>query len=186
MDSLPQMNDSITSATLSNDYDTVYAPGGRMTSKELRDAAESIRIVRGVPGMTYAVFSGDSILEFQVLGFREFKQPARIELKDQFNIGTNTAAFTGYIAAKLVEAKKIKWNTELLSLFPQLRKTARPVYQKITLQELLSSRSRIQPFMDISEWFKIPNYTGTMSAKRRSLYLLDAAAKTQYEKFPHR
>ena len=87
-------------------------------TRSVHEAAESIRIVRGVPGMVYAVFSKDSILDFAVLGYRVFKSKDPIEKNDRFNIGTNTAAITAYIAAKLVESGKIKWNTQLLLFFP--------------------------------------------------------------------
>src|SRR6476646_3149592 len=66
-------------------------------TQSLREAAESIRLIRGVPGMVYAVFSKDSIIDFAALGYRAFKSKARIEKYDRFNIGTNTAAFTAYI-----------------------------------------------------------------------------------------
>jgi len=139
-----------------------------VVEETLKQKAESIRIIRGVPGMVYAVFSKDSIIDFQVLGYRVFKMKDHIEINDRFNIGTNTAAFTAYIAAKLVDAKKIKWNTPLLKIFPEFNKKTFPVYKTITLQDLLSSRTRIPPFMEISEWFKIPNYPGNIIAKRKS------------------
>jgi len=134
----------------------------------LKEEAETIRKIRGVPGMVYAVFSKDSIIDFQALGYRVFKLKNRIEMNDHFNIGTNTAAFTAYIAAKLVEAGKIKWNTQLLKIYPEFSKKTFPVYKMITFQDLLSSRTRIPSFMDISDWFKIPNYPGSVISKRKA------------------
>jgi CubicO group peptidase (beta-lactamase class C family) len=137
-----------------------------VSSLSLREAAESIRIVRGVPGMVYAVFSKDSIFEFQTLGYRVFKQKDPIEKNDRFNIGTNTAAITAYVAARLVEAGKIKWTTPLLEVFPGFRKKTLPVYKSIRFQDLLSSRTRLQPFMEMSDWFKIPDIKGNIVDKR--------------------
>ena len=135
-------------------------------SPSLREAAEAIRIVRGVPGMVYAVFSKDSIFELQTLGYRVFKHKDPIEKYDRFNIGTNTAAVTAYVAARLVEDGKIKWTTPLLEVFPGFRKKTLPVYKSIRFQDLLSSRTRLQPFMEMSEWFKIPDVKGNIVAKR--------------------
>src|SRR5450631_3140024 len=135
----------------------------------LGQAADTIRLVRGVPGMVYAVFSKDSIIDFGVLGYRIFKSKDPIEKNDRFNIGTNTVAFTAYIAAKLVEAGKIKWSTQLLSIFPEFGKKTRPVYKSIRFQDLLSSRTRIPPFMDMSDWFKIPNTKGEIIANDEHL-----------------
>jgi len=136
--------------------------------KSVHEAAESIRIVRGVPGMVYAVFSKDSILDFGVLGYRVFKSKDPIEKNDRFNIGTNTAAFTAYIAAKLVEAGKINWNTQLLSVFPEFSKKAFPVYRSIRFQDLLSSRTRLPVFMEMKDWFRIPETRGDISSRRRA------------------
>ena len=134
----------------------------------LLEAAESIRITRGVPGMAYAVFSNDSIIDFQVIGYRVFKSKDGIERNDRFNIGTNTAAITAYIAARLVETGKIKWATKLLEVFPEFSSKTMPVYKSIQFQDLLSSRTRIQAFMEMSEWFKIPETKGNIISKRRA------------------
>jgi D-alanyl-D-alanine carboxypeptidase len=142
--------------------------GDSGNNQSLRETAESIRITRGVPGMAYAVFSKDSIIDFQVLGYRVFKSKDSIESNDRFNIGTNTAAVTAYIAARLVEAGKIKWTTTLLQIFPGFTKKTLPVYKSIRFEDLLSSRTRIQPFMDIDDWFKIPEVKGDIITKRRA------------------
>ncbi len=138
-----------------------------LRGRSVLEAAESIRLIRGVPGMAYAVFTKDSIIEFAVLGYRVFKSKEHIEKYDRFNIGTNTTAFTTYIAARLVDAGYIKWTTPLLKVFPSFSKTL-PVYRSIRFQDLLSSRSRVQPFMEMSEWFKIPETKGDIVAKRRA------------------
>jgi D-alanyl-D-alanine carboxypeptidase len=143
-------------------------PPEPVVSLSIKEEAESIRKIRGVPGMVYAVFSKDSIIEIQSLGYRVFKSKDQVEINDRFNIGTNTAAFTAYIAARLVEEKKINWNTQLLKIFPEFSEKTLPVYKSISLQDLLSSRTRLPPFMEYSDWFKIPNFKGKIIAKRKS------------------
>ena len=76
------------------------APDENRVIHSSKEEAENIRKIRGVPGIAYAVFSKDSILEMQVSGYRVFKKKNLIELKDHFNIGTNTAAFTAYITGR--------------------------------------------------------------------------------------
>jgi CubicO group peptidase (beta-lactamase class C family) len=153
--------------TVSDTTDSIQSlPGDTISSQTIRDKAESIRIVRGVPGMAYAVFSKDSIIEFQVIGYRVFKKKDTIERYDRFNIGTNTAAITAYIGAKLVESGKIKWNTQLLEVFPGFKKKTLPVYKSIRFEDLLNSRTRLPSFMEMSEWFKIPNTKGNIVSKR--------------------
>ena len=152
-------------------------------AQSLHQMADSIRLMRGVPGIVYAVFSKDSILEFQTLGFRVFKLKDPIERNDRFNIGTNTAAFTAYIAAKLVESGKLKWSTKLLQIFPEFKLKTFPVYQSITLQDLVASRSRIQPYNDISDWYKMPDFKGNIIEKRKSFTYWMLQRKPNMENF---
>ncbi|HYC29715.1 MAG TPA: hypothetical protein VEB42_12875, partial [Chitinophagaceae bacterium] len=81
--------------------------------------ADSVRRVRGIPAIGYAVFTSDQILDMGVVGYRKYRTKDSVQLADRFHIGTNTFAFTSYIAAKLVEAKKITWVTTYAQLFPQ-------------------------------------------------------------------
>jgi CubicO group peptidase (beta-lactamase class C family) len=153
------------------------------SGQSLRDAADSIRVIRGVPGMAYAVFSKDSVFDFQVIGYRVFKLKDSIERNDRFNIGTNTTAFTAYIAARLVESGKIKWTTKLLQIFPEFSRKTLPVYRNINLQDLLGSRSRVQPFMEMNEWSNIPGTAGDIVAKRKSFTYWVLQQKPNMENF---
>ncbi len=148
-----------------------------------RAAADSIRIIRGVPGMAYAVFTMDSLLEEEVIGYRVFKLKDTIDSNDRFYLGTNTAAFTAYIAAHLVEAGKIKWTTPLLKIFPEFKKKAFPVYQSITLEDLLSCRTRFQPFMTPDDWTHIPRSAGNVMTKRRTFTQYMLQQKPDMESF---
>jgi CubicO group peptidase (beta-lactamase class C family) len=154
-----------------------------LETKSIHDQAEEIRLVRGVPGMAYAVFSKDSLFEFGVLGYRVFKSKDPIEKNDRFNIGTNTAAFTAYIAARLVDAGKIKWNTTVLKVYPEFEAKTKPVYKNTTFLDLLSSRSRVQAFMDMGDWFKIPDSKGDIVAKRRAFTYWMLQHKPDMENF---
>jgi CubicO group peptidase (beta-lactamase class C family) len=148
-----------------------------------RQAADSIRMIRGVPGIAFAVFTEDSVLEESVIGYRTFRSKDTIRMKDRFLIGTNTVAFTAYIAARLVEAGKIKWNTPLLKIFPEFKKKAFPVYQSITLEDLLTSRTRIQPFNSLDDWYRIPDVNGNIIAKRKAFTFYMLQQKPNMENF---
>jgi CubicO group peptidase (beta-lactamase class C family) len=137
-------------------------------SQQMVNTADSVRLTRRIPGMVYAVFTSDSILEIGAVGYKKYRTKDSIHINDRFDIGTNTAAFTSYIAAMMVQAGKIKWNSKLLDIFPEFKKQTLPVYENITLSELLSNQTRLPPYSEIDDWYKIPMLEGTtMSAKRR-------------------
>ncbi|MBS1596838.1 MAG: beta-lactamase family protein [Bacteroidetes bacterium] len=144
-------------------------------SQTLRDIADSVRLSRGVPGLVYAVFTSDSILDQGACGVRKYRTKDSIRITDCFDIGLNTAAFTSYIAAKMVEEKKINWDTKLLDIFPDFKKKAFPVYKNLTLVDLLSNRTVVPLYTELNDLSRIPNIEGkTMSSKRRqfTMYML--------------
>ena len=143
--------------------------------QSLIKTADSVRLTRSIPAMVYAVFTSDSILEMGAVGFRKYKTKDSVRINDRFDIGTNTAAFTSYIAAMMVQDGKIEWTTKVLDIYPEFKKQALPVYQHITLFELLTNQTRLPPYTEMDDWYKIPNIEGkTMSAKRKkfTLYML--------------
>jgi CubicO group peptidase (beta-lactamase class C family) len=140
--------------------------------QSLKNSADSIRMSRGIPGMAFAIFTGDSIIAEGVVGYRQFHTHDSIRMRDRFDVGTNAAAFTSYIAGRMVESGKINWDTKFLDVYPEFKKKVLPVYEGLTLSALLSNRSRIPPYALMDDWYKIPNIVGkTMSEKRRKLSL---------------
>lgn len=107
---------------------------------------DSIKNQYQIVGLTYAVFTQNQILELGALGKRRINDTMLVRTTDRFHIGSNTKAITAFIAAKLVEAKKIKWDTKYFDLFPGMRTAAKNAYWKITLQDLLSHRAHINPY----------------------------------------
>lgn len=115
----------------------------RAWAGDVTDFAEKLRVAHHLPELGYAVVSSDQVLVLEVLGTRKMgaKLPARVS--DRFRIGSNTKAVTALIAASLVQAGTIDWSTRYFSLFPSLEKTSDPAYAGVTLEALLSFRTRL-------------------------------------------
>ena len=129
--------------------------------------ADSLRKANQIPEIAFAVITKDSILETAYLGYHKINSPDTASSTDRFPIGSNTKAMTGFIAAKLVETKKIKWDTRFFDLYPEWKAKADTGYWKITLQDLLSHRARIQPFTNDKEYDKLPQFTGNKQERRK-------------------
>ncbi len=129
--------------------------------------ADSIRKYRSVPGMVYAVFTADRILEIQTSGTRKFKTKDSIQITDHFHIGTNTAIFTTYLAAKMAESGKIRWNTQLIKALPELQGNSMKLYHTITLQQLLSQRAGIRPYSNPDDYKGIEP-SGSLELQRKT------------------
>jgi CubicO group peptidase (beta-lactamase class C family) len=108
--------------------------------------ADSIRIAYKIPELSYAVIDSKTILEIAAIGKHSTELPDTATIDDRFHIGSNTKAMTAFIIAKYVEKGKLKWDTQFFDIFPEWKKNSNVEYHKITLQDLLSHRARIQPF----------------------------------------
>ncbi|UCE50381.1 MAG: beta-lactamase family protein, partial [Phycisphaerales bacterium] len=64
-----------------------------------------------------------------------------VGLNDLWHIGSCSKAMTATLAAKLVEEGRLRWDTTLAEVFPELAEKLDPVKRGITLEQLLSHRS---------------------------------------------
>src|SRR6185436_11670085 len=83
--------------------------------------ADSIRKARGIPGIAYAVFRDNQVIEMGVSGYRKYRTRDSLIVTDRFHIGTNSFALVSWIAGRMVETGKIKWSTTFVSLFPEYK-----------------------------------------------------------------
>lgn len=150
----------------------------------LAKTADSIRIESSIPELAYVTLTSDSILLKNTLGYHRSdlqNDQNKAKATDYFHLGSNSKAITGFIAAFLVESKKISWTTKFFALFPELKKDANPDFYEITLADLLSHRARIKPYTSGTEFQSLPKFTGLQAEQRKQFvaYLLknDALAK---------
>jgi CubicO group peptidase (beta-lactamase class C family) len=116
---------------------------------------DSMRKVYNYPSVAYGVIRNDSILVMNVVGYRDIDNKDRAQPQDHYHIGSNTKAFTGFLAGKLVEEHLLDWDTKFFELYPELKKESNPAYYDMTLRQLLSHRARMINFNQNSEVYPI-------------------------------
>lgn len=129
--------------------------------------ADSVRRARGIPAIGYVVFSTDEILDIGVSGYRQYRKRDSVLLTDRFHIGTNTFAFTSWIAARLVEMGKIKWTTTYAQLFPQYKNKVLPAFRDVALKDLLSNQAGLPSYNKPDDFAFVPAFAGDMISQRR-------------------
>ncbi len=130
-------------------------------------SADSIRRMRSIPAIAYIVFSSDSILQSGVSGVRKVKTRDSVSTSDRFHIGTNTFAFTSWLAAKMVESGKISWNTTFASIYPQFKARLLPEYKNIDLKGLLSNSTGLAAYSTIKDFQAMPFFESDIRTQRR-------------------
>jgi D-alanyl-D-alanine carboxypeptidase len=135
--------------------------------------ADSIRKYRGVPGLVYAVFDADKVLDMGVSGVREFRKKDSIRISDRFYTGTNTTAFTAYLAARLIETgKQLQWNTTTLKALPEINGKTMRLYHSVTIRQLLAQRAGIRPYTEPEDQKSMSLLAGSKTEQRRAFATL--------------
>ena len=136
------------------------------TAQEMLKVADSVRKYRNIPGLVYAVFTTEAILDSGCVGVKKMRVKGPIRWQNRFQIGATTATFTAYLAAQMVKEGKISWNTSIIKMFPELEGKSMKIYHKITLQQLLSQNAGLPPYEEYAEWRDIHSLHGTPPQQR--------------------
>lgn len=86
--------------------------------EQLAAFVEEARGLVGVPGAAIAVVQGDKILFERGFGLRELGKPAKVTPTTRFMIGSTTKSLTTLMMARLVDEKKLSWDSPVSQLAP--------------------------------------------------------------------
>lgn len=97
----------------------------------------------GLPALGVAVVKKGRIVAMGTVGTRKTGVKAPVTASDRFHIGSDTKAMTSLLAGMYVEEGKLRWDSTLEEVFPELKKNIAPGWGSITLEGLLSHTSGI-------------------------------------------
>ena len=97
----------------------------------------------GLPALAAAVVLKGGITAAGAVGVRRAGTQSPVSLEDRFHIGSDTKAMTALVAAMLVEAGKLRWDSTVADIFPELSGTMVAALKPVTLEQLLSHTSGI-------------------------------------------
>jgi CubicO group peptidase (beta-lactamase class C family) len=90
--------------------------GARLATFEAEVAA--MLAATGVPGASIAVVQGGEVVFLQGFGVREAGEPEPVTADTLLRIGSVTKSFSSLLAATLVDADRLAWETPLAELLP--------------------------------------------------------------------
>ena len=99
---------------------------------------DPIRVQFELPALAAAVVRNGKIVASGVVGTRRAGTKAPVAIDDRFHIGSDTKAMTSLLAAMLVERGKIRWDSTVAEVFPELVATMDADVKTVTLEQLLS------------------------------------------------
>ena len=120
----------------------------------------------GIPGIIAAITSSEGIVSIGSEGVRRINTKEQITNNDLIHIGSCTKAMTSLLIGTLVADNLIRWDTQLIKVFPELYEAIHPDFHSITVWQLLTHRSRVSA--NAKNWWKYSN----LELKKRRIELL--------------
>lgn len=96
-----------------------------------------------LPALAAAVVKDGRIVAAGAVGTRRFGARIPVTINDRFHLGSDTKAMTALLAAMLVEQRKLRWNSTIGEVFPELAAKMDAGLRTVTLEQLLSHTSGI-------------------------------------------
>lgn len=133
--------------------------------KELATKLAEICRKHDVPAMSAALVNVKGLVQSQCFGVRKRETTDNVELTDRFPIGSNTKSMTATLAAVLVEAGHIEWETSIGEVWPKATdKDLHPDLRKVTLSQLLSHQGGLPSnISDLSNTAWLKHFQETLS-----------------------
>ncbi len=122
--------------------------GNRPRSSSLEDigpAVNQIRKKHDLPAMAAAVIFEGHTVALATVGVRKAGSNVKVTQNDVFHLGSCTKAMTATLIAILIEQGKLRWNTTLAGVFPDLAGNILSAYRNVTLKHLLAHRAGLPP-----------------------------------------
>lgn len=97
----------------------------------------------GLPALAAAVVRDGRIVAAGAVGTRRADRDIPVRIEDRFHIGSDTKAMTSLLAGMLVEAGRLRWDSTIGEVFPDLVGGMDAGFRAVTLGQLLSHTSGI-------------------------------------------
>ena len=115
-------------------------------------AIKPIRQKFNVPAMAVAVVTSDGMKFAGAVGVRKRGTEIPVKLDDLWHLGSDGKAMTGTLIARLVERGKLKWDSTLGEVFPDVAPRMNLEFQKVTLLQLLSHRAGLPANLNLADY----------------------------------
>lgn len=114
------------------------------SNEELAVQLKTIRQQYKIPALCAMAVTSEGPLAVAAVGFRKAGVPAKATVHDLWHLGSDTKVMTAALVGRLVEQNKLRWDSTLAEVFPELEKTMHPDKKDVTVLHLLSHRAGLE------------------------------------------
>src|SRR5215212_2418790 len=90
-----------------------------------------------LPAVAAAVVRNGTVVAAGAVGTRRAGTDTPVTVSDRFHIGSDTKAMTALLAAMFVEEGRLRWDSTVGEVFPELAATMDAGLRRVTLEQLL-------------------------------------------------
>lgn len=125
---------------------------------ELGKFVETSEQLLGVPGVAFGIVQDGKVVFAGGYGVRKLGKPAKVDADTKFMVASNTKAMTTLMLAKLVDEKKLTWDSTATSLLPQFKLGDAETTSKVLVKHLICACTGM-PRQDMEWLFEYKNLT---------------------------
>jgi CubicO group peptidase (beta-lactamase class C family) len=122
------------------------AAGPRAADAESTASADTSQILEtfrkrfDFPALAVVVVKDGKICDRAAVGVRKLGDPTPVTTNDVFQIHSCTKSMSATLAAILIEEGKLRWDTTIAEVFPELKDLMHTQYAAVTMEQLLTHR----------------------------------------------
>jgi CubicO group peptidase (beta-lactamase class C family) len=141
-------------------------PGATNESAGTAEQLEAVRAKYNFPALAVVVVKDGIICDRAAVGIRKIGDPTPVTTNDEFHIGSCTKSMTATLAAMMIEEGKLRWDTTIAEVFPELKGMMDKQYQGVTVEQLLQHRGGVPTKPPTAAWNQAWKQKGTPVEQR--------------------
>lgn len=144
-----------------------HAIAGAATNTNLGTGIEAIRKKHDVPAVAVIATKDGQICDRAAAGVRKHGDPTPITTNDVVHIGSCTKSMTATLAGILIDEGKLRWDTTIAEVLPELKGKMDKQYEAVTVEQLLQHRGGVPGEPPPAVWKRAWEEIGTPREQRR-------------------
>jgi CubicO group peptidase (beta-lactamase class C family) len=120
-----------------------------------------------LPALAVVVVKDGKICDREAVGVRKWGDPTPVTTNDVFHIGSCTKSMTATLTAILIQDGKLRWDTTIAEVFPELKGKMNKQYEAVTVEQLLHHRGGVPADPPPVAWKRAWEQNGTPTQQRR-------------------
>jgi CubicO group peptidase (beta-lactamase class C family) len=127
---------------------------------------EPIRKKHDLPALAVTVVKDGKICDRAAVGVRKYGDNTPVTVDDQFHIGSCTKSMTATLTAMFIEEGKLRWDSTIAEMLPDLKGKMDKQYESVTVEQLLTHRGGVPGNPPSAAWAKAWSKQGTPRRQR--------------------